>query len=101
MKTLRPAVLRLSQLFGCLLILSESVMGQPAYKLKQMQREDLSRGVVAVRRDPQTVAVSWRYLSSDPMQTTFHIYRNGKKILVLAGKSAPKIIREDKLNKLL
>ena len=26
-----------------------------------------------------------------------HIYRNGKKILVLAGKSAPKIIREDKL----
>ena len=30
-----------------------------------------------------------------------HIYREGKKILVLAGKSAPKIIREDKLNKLL
>jgi hypothetical protein len=41
-----------------------------------------------------------------------HIYRDGKKngvnrapvakkILVLAGKSAPKIIREDKLNHLL
>ena len=30
-----------------------------------------------------------------------HIYRNGKKILVLAGKSEPKIIREDKLNKLI
>jgi len=26
-----------------------------------------------------------------------HIYRNGKKILVLAGKAAPKIIREDPL----
>jgi hypothetical protein len=26
-----------------------------------------------------------------------HIYRNGKKLLVLAGKAAPKIIREDKL----
>jgi hypothetical protein len=26
-----------------------------------------------------------------------HIYRNGKKVLVLAGKTAPKIIREDKL----
>lgn len=26
-----------------------------------------------------------------------HIYRNGKKVLVLAGKAAPKIIREDKL----
>ncbi len=24
-----------------------------------------------------------------------HIYRNGKKVLVLAGRSAPKIIRED------
>ena len=30
-----------------------------------------------------------------------HIYRDGKKILVLAGKSAPKIIREDKLKQLL
>lgn len=29
-----------------------------------------------------------------------HIYRDGKKILVLAGKSAPKIIQEDKLNEL-
>ena len=26
-----------------------------------------------------------------------HIYRNGKKVLVLAGKSAPKMIREDKI----
>lgn len=26
-----------------------------------------------------------------------HIYRNGKKVLILAGKSAPKIVREDKL----
>ena len=30
-----------------------------------------------------------------------HVYRNGKKILVLAGKSAPKVIREDKLNELI
>ena len=26
-----------------------------------------------------------------------HIYRNGKKVLVLAGKSGPKIIREDSI----
>ena len=26
-----------------------------------------------------------------------HIYRNGKKVLVLAGKAAPKVIREDRL----
>ena len=30
-----------------------------------------------------------------------HIYRNGKKILILPGKAAPKIIREDSLNALL
>ena len=30
-----------------------------------------------------------------------HIYRNGKKVLVLAGKSQPKIIREDRLSALL
>ena len=30
-----------------------------------------------------------------------HVYRNSKKILVLTGKSAPKIIREDKLTCLL
>jgi len=30
-----------------------------------------------------------------------HIYRNGNKLLVLAGKSAPKIIREDPICELL
>ena len=30
-----------------------------------------------------------------------HIYRNGKKVLVLAGKSAPKIIREDAICEIL
>ena len=46
-------------------------------------------------------------IESDPTLTAvvrsrqLHIYRDGKKILVLAGKSAPKIIREDKLNQLI
>ena len=30
-----------------------------------------------------------------------HIYRNNKKILILAGKALPKIIRDDKLCKLV
>ena len=30
-----------------------------------------------------------------------HIYRNGKKVLILAGKSQPKVIRDDKLSELL
>ena len=46
-------------------------------------------------------------IETDPTLTAvvrsrqLHIYRNGKKILVLAGKSAPKIIREDELTKWL
>ena len=45
----------------------------------------------------------WIEIQDDPELTAvvrshqLHIYRNGKKILVLAGKSAPKIIREDPL----
>ena len=45
----------------------------------------------------------WIALQNDPELTAvvrsrqLHIYRNGKKVLVLAGKAAPKIIREDRL----
>ncbi len=45
----------------------------------------------------------WLTMQDDPELSAvvrsrqLHIYRNGKKILVLAGKAAPKIIREDKL----
>ena len=43
----------------------------------------------------------WLAMQDDPELTAvvrsrqLHIYRNGKKVLVLAGKSGPKIIRED------
>ena len=43
----------------------------------------------------------WIAMQADPELTAvvrsrqLHIYRNGKKILVLAGKAAPKVIRED------
>ena len=49
----------------------------------------------------------WQAMQDDPELTAIvrsrqlHIYRNGKKVLVLAGKSAPKIIREDKICNLL
>ena len=45
----------------------------------------------------------WTAIQDDPELTAvvrsrqLHIYRNGKKVLVLAGKSAPKIIREDSI----
>lgn len=45
----------------------------------------------------------WMAMQDDPELTAavrsrqLHIYRNGKKVLVLAGKSAPKIIQDDNL----
>ena len=49
----------------------------------------------------------WPAMQDDPELTAvvrsrqLHIYRNGKKILVLAGKSAPKILREDPICEML
>ena len=49
----------------------------------------------------------WTAIQEDPELTAvvrsrqLHIYRNGKKVLVLAGKAAPKVIREDKLCEML
>lgn len=45
----------------------------------------------------------WKAMQDDNELTAvvrsrqLHIYRNGKKVLVLAGKAAPKIIREDRI----
>lgn len=60
-----------------------SVVGataQPKYDYSKLQREDLGRGVVAVRQDKKNVAVSWRYLEGDAVNTEFNIYRNGEKV---------------------
>ena len=49
----------------------------------------------------------WQALQTDKTLTAvvrsrqLHIYRNGKKVLILAGKALPKTIREDKLQKLI
>ena len=45
----------------------------------------------------------WKAMQNDDELTAMirsrqlHIYRNAKKVLVLAGKAAPKIIRDDKI----
>ena len=39
-------------------------------------------------------------LSAVVRSRQLHIYRNGKKIMVLAGKAAPKLICNDRLNQL-
>ena len=48
----------------------------------------------------------WLVLQTDNELTAIvrsrqlHIYRNGKKVLILAGKAAPKIVREDRITEL-
>jgi hypothetical protein len=49
----------------------------------------------------------WHTIQGDDTLTAvvrsrqLHIYRNGKKVLILAGKSQPKVIREDSINELI
>ena len=61
---------------------------------KLFEKDGIYHSLWMVMRDDSelTVVVRSRQL---------HIYRNGKKVLVLAGKSAPKIIREDSICELL
>lgn len=47
----------------------------------------------AMEDDPEITAVV--------RSRQLHIYRNGKKVLILAGKAAPKVIREDMICELL
>lgn len=56
------------------------VAAQSKYDFSCLQSENLNRGVIAVRESPDSVAISWRYLASDPEGVTFDIYRDGKKI---------------------
>ena len=47
----------------------------------------------------------WQTLNDDPELTAvvrsrqLHIYRNGKKVLVLKGKAKPQIVKEDIIDK--
>ena len=36
--------------------------------------------------------------TADLRSRQLHIYRNGKKILILVGKAAPKVLIEDRIN---
>ena len=66
-------------LFACV-ALPLTLCGQTRYDLSKMQREKLNRGLIAVRASKDSVLLSWRYLSSDPLGQTFMVYRDGRKI---------------------
>ena len=53
---------------------------QTNYDYSKLQREQLNRGVVAVKTEDGKVAVSWRTLMSDPKGQPYDVYRNGEKL---------------------
>ena len=68
-------------------------VAQPAYNYSKLQKEQLGRGVVAIRENPSEVVVSWRYLSSDPINTSFNVYRNGDRKERRVGKECTTVCR--------
>ena len=70
------------------LYVATSLTAQTNYDYNKLVPEDLGRGVVAIRQDKSKVAVSWRYLSSDPIDTEFHIYRDDRQIATVPATAA-------------
>lgn len=72
--------MKCTSIFWCMLFITNLITAQPNYDYAKLKREHLGRGLIAIRENPSTVAISWRYLSSDPIDETFNIYRNGERI---------------------
>lgn len=72
--------MKIRNIFICACLGTLQLAAQPKYNFSRLQMEKLNRGVVAIRENRSSVVVSWRYLTSDPINEAFNIYRNGKKI---------------------
>lgn len=71
----------LSSLVSTLTVDAADVPGKAtAYDLTKMQREHLGRGLIATRCADGSVAVGWRFFSSDADDAAFDVYRNGVKV---------------------
>ena len=53
---------------------------QGKYDFSKLRTEKLGRGLIAIRRNKDEVFVTWSYLSSDPADVTFNVYRDGQRI---------------------
>ena len=65
---------------GMILMTAMPATAQTNYDYSKLQREQLNRGVVAIRTEDGKVAVSWRTLMSDPKGQPYDVYRNGVKL---------------------
>ena len=58
----------------------EEIRPPTKYDFSKLKMEKLGRGVIAVRQNADEVFVTWRYLTKDPLNTAFNVYRDGKKL---------------------
>ena len=70
---------KLMWIAGVMLCYGLTTIAQPRYDYAQMSRENLDRGVVAVRHGQQVV-ISWRALMADETGEAYDVYRNGMKL---------------------
>lgn len=56
-----------------------STFAQPRYT-SALQKEHLGRGLVAIRQDSFSTAISWRLLETDAQEVAFNLYRDGRRI---------------------
>ena len=61
------------------LLAGAAAFSQPRYDMTNIQREQLNRGVVAIRQSDKVI-VSWRSLLGDRKGQAFDVYRNGEKL---------------------
>ena len=66
--------------WGLALTTATLATAQTNYDYQQLKREQLNRGVVAVRTADGKVAVSWRTLRSDAKGQAYDVYRDGVKL---------------------
>ena len=50
---------------------------QTNYNYEEIQKENLGRGLIAIRQSSIKVFLTWRYLSSDPTDIAFNVYKEG------------------------
>jgi rhamnogalacturonan endolyase len=64
-----------------LILLSFSSISQKSIReFPVRQMEALDRGIVAIRKSPEEVFISWRFFGTDPYKTGFNLYRDNRKL---------------------
>ena len=71
-----------------LLMLASATQAQTKYDFGKLKMEQLDRGLVAVRASADSVMLSWRYLMSDPMDQSFTLYRDGRRIATIPSATS-------------